>query len=176
MVALPCAPHTHLPDLMDTCNSPQWSSLALLLLPSNTLTLLQTDCYIHNNRYTWKQFSMSRMDSMRLESHNTLWPLILSLSLPPHPLIIFSHFSNWSHWVPHIYWLLVVEFSLCPTVCHHTSFQTTQHVLTVSDIPCPTNRTDSFRCTEHIGPSCLICYIGFLSCTNYIGISLSQWV
>lgn len=120
MLSLPCAPLTHLPDHMDTRNSPQRSSLALLLLPSNTLTLLQTVCYIHNNRYTWKQFAVSRMDSTRLESQNTSWPLILSLSLPPHPLTIFSHFSNWSHRVLRIYWLLVVElFSLSHSTPSH---------------------------------------------------------
>lgn len=92
--ALTRAPRTHLPDRMDKSSLPLWSILALLLLHSNVLTLLQTVCCVCNSSYFLKQFSASRMGSVRLESQNTFCPLIISLSLPLHPLIVFSPFSN----------------------------------------------------------------------------------
>lgn len=57
------------------CNSSWRSNLTLCRHHTDVFTLLQTVCYIQNNKYSLKQFSVSRMGSMTLESQKTWCPI-----------------------------------------------------------------------------------------------------
>lgn len=74
---------TYLPT--QTSAIPHGGATRDFLHHSDVFTILQTVCHIHNSKYSLKQFSVSRMDSMRLESQKTWCPIDCIIIVVPTP-------------------------------------------------------------------------------------------